>query len=361
MAREKGAARMHSARIQSSPQVAIMLNQIREHGSFRWLRLLCLLVICLASAGELLATGSLRAEDGTNTPARDYTIGPGDVLTVTVADAPEYGGKVRVGDSGTFKVTGVEQPIAAEGKTTTELSGVIRQALMDAKQLRDPQVSVFVDEYHGRTVTVLGSVTKPSVYSLQKRTTVLDAVAAAGGALPNSGGTITVVRGEASAEASNTQIGSVQILDMTLLAKGEGSAQNIEVRNGDVVSVSAAQVVYVVGAVNKPGGFTLTNPVDGLSVIQAIAMAQGLNSIASAHHALIVRQSTSAQGRREIPVDISQILHKHATDVTLAPNDILYIPNSAGKQTLKVMGEVAMSAVNGIAIYGVGYKVGTGY
>lgn len=339
-----------------------MMNSATKRISFHLPRkTLLILSLIIGLSGKLQAADGSHHDDRPAAVAKDYTIGPGDVLTVTVADAPEYGGKFRIGDSGGFKLTGVQVPVSAEGKTTTELSAVIRQALVDAKQLRDPQVSVFVDEYHGRTVTVLGSVSKPSVYSLQKRTTVLDAVAAAGGALPNSGSTITVVRGEASAEATDTAIGSVQILDMSLLTKGEGTSQNVEVRNGDVISVSAAQVVYVVGAVNKPGGFTLTNPADGISVVQAIAMAQGLNSVASTRHALIIRQSTSSQGRREIPVDIAQILSKHATDATLAPNDILYVPNSGAKQTLKVMGEVAMAAVNGIAIYGVGYKVGTGY
>ena len=299
--------------------------------------------------------------DEARAAAKDYTIGPGDVFTVTVAEAPEYGGKFRVSDSGAIQLTGVKEPVRAEGKTSSELSSDIRQALISAKQLRDPQVSVFVDEYHGRTVTVIGAVAKPSVYSLQKRTTVVDAVAVAGGALPNSGSTVTIVRGEASAEATGMAVGSVQILDMARLTKGEGSSGNIEVRNGDVISVSAAQVVYVVGAVQKPGGFTLTNPEEGISVIQAVALAQGFTSVAATNRAMIVRQSTSGQGRREIPVDISQLLTKHVTDVVLAPNDILFIPNSGAKQTLKVMGEVAMSAVNGIAIYGIGYKIGTSY
>jgi len=312
------------------------------------------LCFCLAPAAFGLSSG-----DESKSPARDYTLGPADVITVTVADAPEFGGKLRVSDAGDIQLTGVKQAISAEGKTTAELSQNIRQALIDAGQLRDPQVSVFVDEYHGRNVTVVGAVAKPSVYSLARRTTVLDAVAAAGGALPNSGSTVTVVRGEASAEATGKPVGSVQILDMARLSKGEGIGDNVEVRNGDVVSVSAAQVVYVVGAVNKPGGFTLSNPAEGVSVVQAIALAQGFTGVASTHHALIVRQSTSAEGRREIPVDIGDVLSKHATDVQLAPNDILYIPNSGAKQTLKVLGDVAMATVNGIAIYGIGYKIGT--
>lgn len=302
-----------------------------------------------------------RIDETGSSPAKDYTLGPGDVLTVTVSDAPEFGGKFRVGDSGTIQISGVAQPVSAEGKTAAQLSAAIRQSLVDAKQLRDPQVTVFIDEFHGRTVTVLGSVSKPAVYSLQKKTNVLDAVSAAGGALPNSGNTVTVVRGEASAEASHAAVGSVQIFDLTRLMKGEGVSADMEVRNGDVISVSAAQVVYVVGAVVKPGGFTLTNPAEGISVGQAVALAQGFTSVAASTRALIVRQSSSERGRREIAVDVDKILKGQETDVILAPNDILYVPNSGRKQTLKVMGQVAMATVNGIAIYGIGYKIGTAY
>jgi len=319
--------------------------------------------------GSLLAVGLLvqpaiaRTTSSVEQPsgAADYSIGPGDVLTITVPDAPEFGAKVRVGDSGTIQIMGVERPIAAEGKTTAQLSASIRQALIDARQLRDPGVFVFVDEYHGRTVTVLGSVNKPAVYTLEKRTTVLEAISAAGGALPNSGNTVTIVRGKASAEATDTQPGSVQILDLARLASGEEPSGNVEVRNGDIISVSAAQVVYVVGAVAKPGGFTLSNPADGISASQAVALAQGFTPLASTHHAVIVRQSTSDQSRREIPVDLGKMLSGQETDVLLAPNDILYIPESGAKKTLKVMGDVAMATINGIAIYGIGYKIGTSY
>lgn len=293
--------------------------------------------------------------------AQDYTIGPGDVVEINLPDAPEYGGKFRVTDSGTIQLLGVDAPVTAEGKTTAQLSEAVRQALIDAKQLRDPHVSIFVDEFHGRNVTVLGAVNKPGVYSLQRRTSVLEAVSAAGGALPNSGNTVTIVRGAASAEATDTPVGSVQIVNLTRLSSGEDPTANVEVRNGDTLSVSAEQLVYVVGAVTKPGGFVMTNPADGVSATQAIALAQGFTSIANTHRGLIVRQSTSTHYRQEIPVDIGKILAGQLTDVTLAPNDILYVPNSGAKQTLKVLGDIAMATINGIAIYGIGYKIGTSY
>jgi polysaccharide export outer membrane protein len=292
---------------------------------------------------------------GSGTAPEDYKIGSGDVLAVSVTNAPEFGGKFRVTDTGVIEIPGVPRAIRAEDRSPVELAHVIREAFMEAKQLRDPLVSVYVDEFHGRTVTVLGAVAKPSVYPIVKRTNVLEALSLAGGALPNSGNTVTIVKGSASAEATDTTAGSVQILRMSDLMSGKEASTVAEVRNGDVISVSAAQVIYVVGAVTKPGGYPMSDPSSGVSVVQAVALAEGLRSVAS-HHALIVRQSTNDRSRVEIPVDVGLMMSGKTTDVQLAPNDILFIPASGTKQTLKVLGDVAMAAATGVAIYGLGYR-----
>lgn len=320
-------------------------------------RVACGLLVFLspfAAMGQTTSGDPGKPSDGA--AIEDYKIGAADVLAVAVIDAPEFGGKFRVSDSGFIEIPGVSQPIHAEGQSTVQLSQAIRQGLVDAKQLRDPHVSVFVDEYHGRTITVLGAVSKPAVYPLTKRTNVLEALSLAGGTLPNYGNTVTVVRGAASAEATNTGPGSVQILRMSDLVSGKDLNANIEVRNGDIVNVSAAQFIYVVGAVVKPGGFTMADPSSGVSVVQAVALAEGLKGVASTH-GVIVRQSTNASARTEIPVDIRQMMAGKTADMVLAPNDILFVPTSGGRQTLKVMGEVALAAVNGIAVYGLGYRV----
>jgi polysaccharide biosynthesis/export protein len=305
-------------------------------------------------------TGAIGQSPSANSvsPADEYKIGPDDVLAISVVDAPEFSGRFRVSDAGVIEIPGLSPPIHAEGQSALELSHAIGKVLVDAKQLRDPRVSVFVEEYHGRTIAVLGAVTKPAVYPLHRRTTVLDALSMAGGALPNAGTTVTVVRGRASAEATGTAVGSVAIIDINRLVKGEDLSANVEVKNEDIISVSASQVVYVVGAVRKPGGFTMANPTEGISVVQAVALAEGMHSTASAHHGLIVRQSTNDRARQEIPVDIAQMITGKTVDVLLAPNDILYIPESGTKQTLKAMGDFALAAATGIAIYGIGLKIG---
>ena len=289
----------------------------------------------------------------------DYTIGPGDVVAVSIADAPEWSGKYRVSNSGAIEIGGLSSPVQAEGQTPDQLSHEIANALVDAKQLRAPRVNVFVEEYHSRTVTVLGAVSKPAVYPLQSRTTVLDALSMAGGALPGAGGTVTITRGPASAEATGTAVGSTQIIDMSRIVSGGDLSGNVQVQNGDVLNVSTARVVYVVGAVTKPGGFTLADPSAGLSVAKAVAMAEGFTSVASTRRALIIRQSTSDSGRQEVPVDVSEILAGKTADPILAPDDILYVPESGSKKTVKALGQVGMALVNGVAIYGVGYRLGT--
>ncbi len=330
---------------------------------FKYLVLGALALFFALSTVSCAQTAEPASKDPKASPApvsEEYKIGPDDVLSISVADAPEFGGKFRVNDAGMIEIPGLSAPIHAEGQTDLELSHTIRQTLVDAKQLRDPRVSVFIEEYHGRTVTVLGAVTKPAVYSLHKRTTVLDAISMAGGALPNSGSTVTVVRGRASAEATGTPVGSVAIIDLSRLSKGEDLAANVEVNNEDIISVSNSQFVYVVGAVHKPGGYVMANPTEGVTVIQAVALAEGMHPTAASHRGLIVRQSTSDHARQEIPVDIAQMMTGNTADVLLAPNDILYIPESGTKKTLKAMGDFALAAATGIAIYGIGLRVGTG-
>ncbi|HKM67287.1 MAG TPA: SLBB domain-containing protein [Candidatus Acidoferrum sp.] len=298
--------------------------------------------------------------DNSASSGEEYKIGFGDVINVAVSDAPEFNGRFRVSEAGLIEMIGVPEPIRAEGLTDRDLSLTIRDRLIDSKQLRDPKVRVYIEEYHGRTISVVGAVAKPAVYSLQKRTTVLEAISMAGGPLPNAGGTITVIRGKAAAEATGTEVGSVQIIDMNRAAKGESLVTQVEVKNGDVVSVSASQIVYVVGAVKKPGGYVMNNPTEGVSVVQAVALAEGMYSTAATHRGLIVRQSTSDHGRQEIPVDIALMMTGKSTDVLLAPNDILFIPESGSKKTLKAMGEFAVTAATGILTYGLGYRLGYG-
>jgi len=288
--------------------------------------------------------------------APDYRIGPGDILAITVSDAPEFTGKFRVSQSGELELTSLPVPLQAQGMTTGELAKSLAHALMNAKLYSNPTVNVYVDEFHSRNVTVVGAVAKPSVYPLQRRTTVLELISQAGGLTPTAGNKLTIVSGLTSEAPEGAPTSAARTIDMAKLMRGDDSGQNVEVHEGDIVSVSSAEVVYVVGAVIRPGGFVLPDQSSGVTVLQALALAQGLTSVASSRKAVIIRRDGNGAAREDVPIDVKNLLAGKTPDVTLQANDILFVPVSGGKQTLHVVGDTVMNAISGIAIYGVGYR-----
>jgi len=297
------------------------------------------------------------AEGRNEATSPDYQIGPGDVLAISVSDAPEFSGKFRVSQSGELEFASLPAPLHVQGMTTGQLAKGLAQALIEARLYRNPTVNVYVDEFHSQTVTVVGAVTKPSVYPLQKRTTVLQMISQAGGLVPNAGNKLTIVSSLPAGAPDGTEGNPVRKIDLARLMRGEDPSLNVEVHDGDVVSVSVAEVVYVVGAVIKPGGFVLPDQSSGLTALQALALAEGLTPVAAGGRALIIHRGTSGvHPGDDTPIDLKKLLGRQTPDVTLQANDILFVPVSGGKVALHTMRDVAMSAINGIAIYGVGYR-----
>jgi polysaccharide biosynthesis/export protein len=317
----------------------------------------------------------------------DLVLGPGDVLQIQVADEPDLNGRYLVSDSGQISVPMVPKPVRAEGLTTTQLSRSVAKALKDAEILQQPVVSVFVEEYHSHTITVVGAVVKPGLYPVETHTTVLEAISEAGGLLPNAGNQITIAKAGSStavslqARAARPQTGGpesapgasvrnaslktpaatgrdVEHLDFSKLITGRDPSLNVEVKAGDVVSVGTAPVIYIVGAVVKPGAFAVENSSSKITVLQALALVQGMTPVASASHAVIVRNSGSEKDRKEIPVNIDKVKDGKKTDQYLEANDILFIPESGMKKSLHAIGDIATRAASEVAGYGLGIRLG---
>jgi polysaccharide export outer membrane protein len=286
----------------------------------------------------------------------EYSIGPNDIVGVNIAESAEWSGKYRVSEAGDLVLPELSEPVHAEGKTAAQLAQDVKKALIDARLFRNPTVNVYVDEFHSRNVTVLGAVSKPGIYALQKRTTVLEAVSMAGGLLPTAGNTITLLQSH-SVPGTSTSPAQPLKLNLSKLVAGSDSAFSSEVHEGDVLTVASAEVVYVVGAVVKPGGFAYPDQSAGMTVLQALALAEGTNSVAAKGRAVLVRRSKDSS-RQDIPVDLGKLLAGKTEDVFMQANDILFVPTSGAKQTLHAAGEIAMAAVNGVATYGIGYRVG---
>jgi len=109
----------------------------------------------------------------------EYRIGPHDLLEIKVFQAEELSGQERVNSRGEISLPLVGK-ITVGGLTQVEAEQAIAAALRK-DFLQDPQVNVYIEEHTSQRVTVMGQVDEPGVYPLKGATTLLQAIAMAGG------------------------------------------------------------------------------------------------------------------------------------------------------------------------------------
>jgi polysaccharide export outer membrane protein len=117
-------------------------------------------------------------------------------------------------------------------------------------------------------------------------------------------------------------------------------AENIHIKPKDVISVPRADIIYVIGAVKKAGGYAL-NDNGTRSALQILSLAEGLEKTAAGNRARIMRGIPGSNARDEIPIDLKKILAGKSPDVPLKADDILFVPTSgaksAGFRTLDIL------------------------
>ncbi len=264
-------------------------------------------------------------------------IGNGDLVEMSVFDTPELSGKLRVSNTGEVALPLVGR-LQVAGMKAEDAASLIRQKFVDGGYLRDPQVTVFVAEYATQNVSVVGEVKNPGIYPAFGSHRLLDYLSAAQGLTPLAGTTITITHAGKSGEPERVK--------MTAGATPKPE-NNPEILAGDTIFVERTGIIYVVGDVAHPGGFPMDH--DGeLSLLQAIALAEGTNSTAARGAAKLIR--TTPQGRQEIPVNLKKILSGKETDLAMRDNDILFVPNSAAKNAWKNF-EAALPAAAGASVY----------
>lgn len=117
---------------------------------------------------------------GTQASAASYRIGPSDKLVLRVFQVPDLSFDEIFVDAGGYLQLPLVGSVKASGLTTAELANHIGDRLSE-RYVRDPQVMVTVAEAASQKVTIDGAVTKPGVYEMRGRTTLLQAVAMAEG------------------------------------------------------------------------------------------------------------------------------------------------------------------------------------
>lgn len=277
-------------------------------------------------------------------------IGPGDLLSISVADCPEMTRNFRVSSDGMLALPLLQEKIRAAGKEPDELEGEVSEALLRDQILVRPVVSVSVVEYRSVPVSVAGAVKKPITFQAVGFTTLLDAINRAEGLALDAGPVILISRPSVTSLAGESL---VQRIPVKGLIDDADPTLNVRLYGGEEVRVPPAGRVYVLGNVKKSGAFAITDYND-TTVMKMVALSEGLLPFSS-RQAFIYRKEAGKPGRNEIPVDILDIMRHRSPDVQLEANDILYIPDNHGRkmaaETLERLAGFASSTASGLLVF----------
>ncbi|HLA10360.1 MAG TPA: polysaccharide biosynthesis/export family protein [Pyrinomonadaceae bacterium] len=267
-------------------------------------------------------------------PPELYRIGPGDVLDIRILNRPNLSREdVRVEGSGMIRMPLIETEIQAACHTEGELAKDIAQRY--TKFYRNPQVDVFVKEYHSQQVAVIGAVNDQARFELQRRIRLLELLTYAKGPSPKAGQTINIVHAPPMLPCQKSETAEAEAAFSTYklsdTLSGDPKA-NPYLSPGDIVTLPEADQIYVVGNVYTPLTIPLREPI---TLTRAIAMAGGVKQDTRKDKIRIVRQEPGSATRKELLVDLSAIEKKRADDVALLANDIVDVQTSAGKSFLR--------------------------
>jgi polysaccharide export outer membrane protein len=312
----------------------------------------------LEQLNQALAVGTPSGEQA------EYRIGAHDLLEINVFEAPDLNRSLRVSASGEISMP-LLGAIQSTGLTARELEGVIEIKLR--QYMKDPHVGVFVTTVESHPVSVVGAVKKPGVFQIRGTKTVLEMLSMAEGLADDAGDQVLVMRGaglqfgsDSTRDTTSTNPNSappanppgnetIKINLKDLLESGD-QRYNVPVYPGDIVKVTRGGIVYVIGDVKKPGGFVLKSD-QNMSVLKAIALAEGLNSTSAKSRTKIIRTDEHSGKRTEFPIDLGKVLAGKAPDTPLRPADIVFVPNSSGKTVLYKGTEAAVATASGLAIW----------
>jgi polysaccharide biosynthesis/export protein len=289
------------------------------------------------------------------TTTSTYVLGPGDQIGIQLTpEGDEINGKLwRVDEAGNVAVP-LAGTVHAAGLTTHELEQSL--AARFRTYFRGPQVIVAVNEMRSQPVSIVGAVNAPGVHQLQGHKTLIEVLALAGGLRADAGYRLKITRqnewgsiplaGSTTDKAGDFSVAEVQLKGLMEAANPE---ENIAIMPNDVITVPVAEMIYVIGDVKKSGGFVLGERRQ-MSVLQALALSEGLGPSARAEEARILR-ANGADSRTELQVNLKKILAGQAHDVEMQSNDILFVPVNGAKRVGVRALETMVSIGTGVAIY----------
>ena len=270
-------------------------------------------------------------------PSNSLLISAGDELHISILDMPEMEQYPRVTDAGDVPVQGVGS-VRVANMSPAEAAAAIHDRLVSAHYLNHPQVTVVVDQYATQAVTLIGEVRTPGAYPIATPRPILDVIALGGGLDEVADRSILVERhGDQNSLIHYTVSNDAR----------QAIEEQVLVNPGDTVVVPKAGIVYVLGDVNRPGGYTMSNNESKMSLLEVLSMAGGAAKTAKLGHTRLIRKVDHS----EMQLSLGDIQKGKQPDFAMAPGDILYVPFSYGKNLFITSSAGITGAAGAAAIY----------
>ena len=274
-------------------------------------------------------------------PSARLTLGVGDLVEVSVYNVPELSTKTRISSGGDVYLPLINY-VHVEDLSVEEAQRLIEKRLADGGFVRDPHVSILIDEFSSQGVSMLGEIAKPGVYPVLGDRRLFDMITTAGGLNDKAGRKVTITHRDQPDKIETVE------LSRNITDKPES---NVAIFPGDTIEVQRAPIIYVVGDVGRPAGLMVDNGT--LTVLQALALSGGANRTAKLNDTRILRKSNGPNGMTETKVPLKKMMEAKAPDVPLQANDILFVPLSGAKVAATRSFEAAMAITTSLAIYAV--------
>lgn len=250
-----------------------------------------------------------------NDDPSDYLLGASDLLQITVFESKDLNTTVRVSSRGYITLPLLGQ-VKVKGLTAREAEVNIED-LYREKYIKDPHVSVFVEEHFSKPITVLGQFRNPGTYDFKAKQRLLDVMALAGGLTDKAGRTVQIRRKEITPGEPN-----VFVVDLDRFIKEGRSELNIEISSGDVIFVPEAGNFFVDGAVRRPGSY----PIKRKMVIREALMAAGGIAPYAQKDSLVLIRYFEGKGREIIELELNDPEHQ---ETEIQDRDIVIVKSSA--------------------------------
>jgi len=257
------------------------------------------------------------------TDSANYRIGPGDVLLIEVAGEPDLKHKVKVAEKGTILLRHINHEVQVAGLSEHQAAELLKKEFLVI--LKEPQVTVFIEEYNALSATITGAVKEPKRVALTRELRLYDLIGLAGGLTDKAGDVVQLVH------TRGTE--SLETIDLReLFRKPE---LNRVIRDGDMINVPETGVIYVSGNVKKPGAFPLK---ENITLTQAIALAGGPDLDSKRKEVRLWRANGPNQtDRTEQIVNLDEIEKNASKDILLRPYDIVLVPEATGKKQARTL------------------------